>query len=612
MFLHKSCAELPLETRHPAHPHPLALSTEMVPSGERCGTALSDGILRGEFSKEVFVYRCGDCSFSLNVTWVFRALFPSEGEEQEKGTIRHFADDHPLTYFHFNKPIKVECRACEQQIAGPFYGCPICSFYLHESCTQLELAREIAQHPFHPEHHLTLFFPASEVRCDACCSCIGKEYNAFAYKCNECRFNLDVRCATSFLPFGYKQEDCRAIEHFSHQHQLVSFSVKMENMDIRCKACELKISGEVYGCPDCKFFLHRSCKQELPQEMSHFLHPDHPLIFRAKPTYPGGTFACDSCMCVSSGCTFSCEECSFDLDLVCALSTFSAIKEGVATEIQHFSHDHSLTLIYRRTALGCIICGGSVLGLAYSCLTCDSLHKSFLLHKSCAKLPQESDHPFHPAHPLTLQSKKHFFCEADGVESEGFCFCCDKCQFFLGVGAASLKKPTLKHRPHEHDLFHFKRLGGLKCCNYCGKKSSVDSYRCVQCDFTVHYDCIRILPLSIKHDTHFHPLALLDKLIVKHHEDQQYCDACERTRRPDRGVYYCAECNFAAHIGCAIPSVEIEETKPAELEKVDREIARLVTDIQQKETNIEAMQIELEESRKRLEELRMKRDDLAI
>ncbi|XP_031398717.1 uncharacterized protein LOC116209260 [Punica granatum] len=596
IFLHRWCAELPLETQHPAHPHPLALSSRKI--------TLS--ALGRERSEEAFVYRCseGDCYFNVDVTWAFLNLYPSE---EKKDTIQHIAHKHhPLTYFRLNKPIKVWCRDCEQQIAGPFYGCPICSFYLHEFCA--ELPREISRHPSHPGHRLTLSLSRATL-CRACHFVTNPLGTAIVYKCQDCEGDgviaYHIQCDTSFHPSKYEENDCGTITHFSHEHPLKSFFANTRIMRIRfyCEGCGLNISGDFYGCPVCGFFLHRSCAEELPREMSHFRHPipDHPLALRERGH--AWTLKCDSCS-LNSRCAFTCEKCDFALDLVCALSTFSAFKEGVATEIQHFSHDHSLTLVYRRSGPpgGCIICGVSVTGLAYSCQTCYKIGKRFVLHKSCAELPQELEHPFHPPHPLTLQSKRHFYCDAYGTKSGGFCFGCDECQFFLCLAAASLK-PTLRHQPHEHDLTHFERISDRKFCSYCGESSSVDSYRCVECDFTVHYSCIRMLPLAIKHNIHFHQLALRDKFIDRFNE--QYCDVCEKTRRTDRGIYYCAECNFSAHIGCIIPSVAIEEAP--ELEKVDEEIASVKAEIE--ETG--AMQMKIEALRKRLEELTVKRDALA-
>lgn len=170
-------------------------------------------------------------------------------------------------------PVKVECRACRQRISGPFYGCLACSFYLHESCARLP--RERAQNPFHPHHHLTLNPHTGG----------GKSYDVSVYECGESEFSLDIQ-RTSLKPSKNRNEDCRMIKHSTHPHQLVPFSVKMEITGIRCKACLLNISGEVYGCPDCVYFVHESCLQETPEEMARSLHLDHTLIKKKKKHQP--------------------------------------------------------------------------------------------------------------------------------------------------------------------------------------------------------------------------------------------------------------------------------------------------------------------------------------
>ncbi|OWM67313.1 hypothetical protein CDL15_Pgr000765 [Punica granatum] len=253
------------------------------------------------------------------------------------------------------------------------------------------------------------------------------------YKCKKCRFNLDVRCAALVLPYENQQEDRKAVEHFSHQCQL-----EMENMGIRCRACDLKISGEVYGCPDSIFFIHRSCTQELPQEMLHFLHPDHPLIFRAEPPCDGRRFRCDSCSIKS------CSLCSVAKDVTSTSTRHvcSAFKEGVPTEIPHFSHDHPLNFHHcqwRRD--DCKACGSAVMAsLAYFCRTFSnpmlSYGEAFVLHEACAELPQQLEHPFHPPYPLTLSPVQ----SDTTLCTKGFTYCCTECRFHSSLQAATLRQ----------------------------------------------------------------------------------------------------------------------------------------------------------------------------
>lgn len=213
-------------------------------------------------------------------------------------------------------------------------------FVLHESCSQLP--PEILQHPSHRKHRLTLVTnPEKHFKCSAC----GLSHE-FAYHCNECSFDLDVLCAVSTLPLqDQRKEDSVMIDHFSHPHQLKSFNVKEDSNRITCKACERHLSGEVYGCLDCIFLLHVSCA-ELHPKLVHSLHPDHFLILQAKSHQSAGRFRCSCCSEASSGFVYNCEICNFNLDIECALETLSALEAGMTEELQHFAHDHPLSLRY--------------------------------------------------------------------------------------------------------------------------------------------------------------------------------------------------------------------------------------------------------------------------
>ncbi|KAB1201468.1 hypothetical protein CJ030_MR0G003703 [Morella rubra] len=80
-------------------------------------------------------------------------------------------------------------------------------------------------------------------------------------------------------------------------------------------------------------------------------------------------------------------------------------------EIQHFSHEHPLLYNERlqndRTRRDCQGCLADIAGPNYSCKEC----KGFVLHKSCAELPQELQHPSHPKHPLILHAHGPHFID---------------------------------------------------------------------------------------------------------------------------------------------------------------------------------------------------------
>lgn len=197
------------------------------------------------------------------------------------------------------------------------------------------------------------------------------------------------------------------LDHFCLQHQLLSGHVdESEHMSLLCPVCELGLSGEVYYCIHCILVL-KFCIEELLNEIVHYLHPEHHLILLSKPLDGRGSFQCRCCQNHYSGMVVHCVSCEFDLDPECALQTFSALRGGAASKIKHFGHDHLLTLCYfkeRETCDFCKACCKLAADLAYSCDSC-----VYFLHKSCAELPLQLEHPLHPPHPLVLFPGTLFF-----------------------------------------------------------------------------------------------------------------------------------------------------------------------------------------------------------
>lgn len=523
-FLHKSCAlvQLPPQIEHPSDSrHPLSLE-------------------RGQ-------YGCSDCGIGMAALRAIVTIPPEDQQEEVGETFQHFAHKHPLTSFHVPNTNGVNCMVCESQVFGRVFGCRSCRFLVHESCARLP--RDIQQHPFHPEHPLTLvtsLFTDFEkrFRCRAC----SLKFN-FAYFCDECEVSLDVLCAVSTLVRSSEEKE-------EGEHQLSCFVMKSES-NIICQLCQLRTSGEVYCCFDCIIFLHKSCVEDLPQEIRHYSHEGHPLILRARPKGNRQKFHCGSCSCECCGITFHCESCQFDLHLQCAVKTLSAVENGAVSTIDHFAHEHPLTLLHfnEKIESDCHACKQSPKGLTYCCRSC----KNFALHQSCAELPSQLIHIFHPQHPLTLlpeESKDYLYCSVCYKKSEGFTFHCAECHFYLDIECA-LKKATVKHERHERALVYFQRSRTEHLqCNSCGKSCNVDLYRCLLCNYNIHYDCLP-LPATVQHNCHpYHQLVLCDKF-VDGIPDDQYCDYCEEIRHPDHGVYRCAECWYTVHIECVIPTVSI-------------------------------------------------------
>lgn len=78
-------------------------------------------------------------------------------------------------------------------------------------------------------------------------------------------------------------------------------------------------------------------------------------------------------------------------------------KDERTTQLEHFSHEHCLTLgddlvMMKNDDEKCDGCIQPILVPFYSC-------EHFFLHDSCAKLPRKMQHPLHVQHQLTLFAK---------------------------------------------------------------------------------------------------------------------------------------------------------------------------------------------------------------
>ncbi|KAL6985924.1 hypothetical protein U1Q18_019305 [Sarracenia purpurea var. burkii] len=317
----------------------------------------------------------------------------------------------------------------------------------------------------------------------------------------------------------------------------------------------------MYVCAECKFFLHKSCL-ELPQQIQHPFHPLHPLILHESSYQElidsnGYRRGCHACHNQCSFWTYRCSICKFYLDIKCSVQMLNIESECHGQEIQHFSHQHPLIPFdVENSSLLCAACTQLLDGSIYICHKC-----IFAVHKKCAELRGEMQHPFHPQHPLTVVALKtgdKELCKACGsYQYNDFAYNCAGCDFHLDLECASLQ-PTIRYERHEHLLLPMERHGNEKIkdfrCSTCGSICRDFFVRCVPCNLNLHVKCIPALPNMAKHSAHRHPLTLSDPL-PKDDSNEYYCDACEEERNPHHSVYYCAECEFVAHIDCAVPEV---------------------------------------------------------
>nr|KAJ0199209.1 hypothetical protein LSAT_V11C600329230 [Lactuca sativa] len=209
-------------------------------------------------------------------------------DDDGETNINHWSHGHPLILnvepypntsdINCSDPIEV-CHGCVRPLSFPYYSCKDgCSFILHKYCVELPLK---LQHPLHQDHSLDLINTWGQqiyCRCNGC----GSFGNTFLYRCETCKFNLDVNCA--FLP--------RTIKHKSHKHPLI----QVMDPDPLCNACNMWNDHISYACKPCNFILDMYCAMRSPDSLGHRYCKGHeiPLTYPPVMDHPED-FYCDIC-----------------------------------------------------------------------------------------------------------------------------------------------------------------------------------------------------------------------------------------------------------------------------------------------------------------------------
>ncbi|KAA8518237.1 hypothetical protein F0562_015711 [Nyssa sinensis] len=334
---------------------------------------------------------------------------------------------------------------------------------------------------------------------------------------------------------------------YIHEHPLIFYEAQKDDpqsLDL-CHGCGKNILGPAYRCSqECFFHLHKLCA-ELPKQINYNQHWQHPLILLIKPPY---NCRCNVCRGLWDKFTYHCSHCHFDLCISCALEE----------ELDYHSHEHPLFLyeVGKGDAQSldlCHGCGNGILGPAYHC---SQQQCFFYLHKICAELPKKINHTLHPQHSLNLFIKPPYHsqtCECDVCQEhwDKFTYNCSDCDFNLCISCVLGKERRIKHESHEHPLDLLQRPT-LFQCDACDTKSEDISYICTVCSFRIHKGCAS-LQSTIKNSDHDHPLTLAYSFPDKY---LKLCKICSLRVRPEHWVYYCDICNYFAHVKCATSKLE--------------------------------------------------------
>ncbi|XP_012481576.1 uncharacterized protein LOC105796409 [Gossypium raimondii] len=551
-YLHKVCAEAPLELNHPFHPHhPLLLMQNAPYSSGRyicnfCGERGND-----------FVYHCS-CPFDFHIKC---ALFTFNIAENNLKELDHVALQHPLVFTE-NGDEELEdvakCFVCWEPLAKYTHFSPDCGFNLHEKCAKLPFK---LNHMCHRKHPLVLQFNSEGLSCKVCQE--TRQINiGFVYGCSPCNFSIHIECVSP----------SPIIEDKSHQHP---FSLILRQAPFICDACGTEGNHAAYACCTCNIIVHKKCISlphiiksrwhHHPVSHTYVLHKEHferldCMICHIEVNTEYGSYYCVDCNiifhvnCATRDLDFfyvvspeNEDEKPLDISLNSITNVLERNDAGEATMIEHFKHNHYLTLSDKIREYGNKCCDGCMLLISdsfYYCSECE-----FFLHKACAELPKMKPIWYHSCQlaTLVLTSDHIFRCEICDFLSNGFAYKCNECGSHTCLRCQAIPPDALSCPGHEHPLLFYFDFGGR--CSACGLDIE-PAYSCKDCNYSVDHFCM-LLPTRVSHKCDEHLLALTYHDIhdySKHH----YCDICEQKRDLKRWFYHCTTCDTSAHVKCVL------------------------------------------------------------
>ncbi|XVE62712.1 hypothetical protein DITRI_Ditri06bG0141700 [Diplodiscus trichospermus] len=516
VFFHESCLiNMPTKiSQHHFHPsHPLLLYPAYYYSVPRCNAC--NGRLVHEST-----YGCEDCKLYLHV--YCSTLQPSLKSELH---------DHGLTYFRIKGyDGDLQCKICNKEICddgsneGVFYACVQCHFYLHLRCS-------IPFKTKHEYHRHELTFTNSVVEdysieyyCDICEEERNPQHHV--YYCNKCSFVAHIECALKNKFVDVKLDGTKLMEQkeingnnleidrFDHKHSLTFYEVIEQNESMLCEACCLKISGQVYACKRCKYYLHKTCAQ-LSQKLLHPLHPRHALQLIPTRINFEYELTCQKCRNRFVGFVYRCYLCNFALDVKCAADLSMPANENQRikemerqSKLCLFNQNHKLSFFNYVSNSGiymsfCDCCKRKLAGPSYECIGC-----GYTLHECCLGFPWEMQLKFHPQHPVHLVYNLHKPCRVCGYPLyDNISYSCGQCDLHLHPVCAkySAKKQATKLEVHNHGLYYYGEnipYSFYIFCKECtGRISDTPFYFCPECsDCKLHFNCARI-PHSVEEIT---------------------------------------------------------------------------------------------------------------
>ena len=256
------------------------------------------------------------------VTYKVKKFNMKEDGTQIVEEIKHISHKHDLKLTN-EVPNNQICDGCVRAILPPFYSCVKCRFFLHESCAKLPPKK---QHLLH--QHPLILLPMKPNKFFWCRAC-SQKCNGFTYKCEKCKFHLDVQCSLI----------SDILTHEGHEHPLILSYITHKQ---KCNCCGNK-RYQVFRCTSCEFALDYKCAT-LPHTTSYNQH-EHPFTLCYRFEDDSGEYYCDICEEErdSRHWFYYCEDCSYPAHPKCILGKYPNYKFGGVYTFD--CHPHLVTLV---------------------------------------------------------------------------------------------------------------------------------------------------------------------------------------------------------------------------------------------------------------------------
>ncbi|XP_052488057.1 uncharacterized protein LOC105772127 [Gossypium raimondii] len=377
---------------------------------------------------------------------------------------------------------------------------------VHKDCTSLPRIIKFSRHD-HCIFHKYFLKGLTRQDCKICFNEVKLDRGSYSCRKSGCNYVVHVNCVLenkSFYEVIEDEKQCAEleeksmqsirvievneageaakIEHLSHQHCLALADKMEEEIDRKCDGCMLPISNIFYYCPECPFFLHKTCA-ELPRIKQHWFRQSN-----ATPDF-NSFKTCDFCSQRCSGFFYEIEE-YWDMCIRCA---------KVADIIECEGHQHFLFFDFKCEEK----CNGCRERCQYGTFRCGKCR--FALDFGCLTLPHSALHKI-DEHKLKLtyrDDKEKSYCDICEQDRDPglWYYSCSTCdtsahiEYVLGqfpfLKDGSIMAYHIYNHNYLHDLKFFRKVEGFPECSRCGKFCQEEILKCEKfaCNYIVHYKC---------------------------------------------------------------------------------------------------------------------------